>query len=64
MAAAIATATRYGAKSMFLEVSLTNIAAQALYGRMGFTQVGRRRRYYPDGADALVMRRDIATAPP
>ena len=61
--AAITTATRYGAKSMFLEVSLTNEAARALYGRMGFAQVGRRRRYYPDGADALVMRRDITAAP-
>ncbi len=60
LSAAIATATRYGAKSMFLEVSLTNLAAQALYQRLGFTQVGRRRRYYPDGGDALVMRRDLS----
>lgn len=59
LSAAIVTATRYGAKSMFLEVSLTNEAAQALYQRLGFTQVGRRRRYYPDGGDALVMRRDL-----
>ena len=59
LSAAIATATRYGAKSMFLEVSLANEAAQALYQRLGFTQVGRRRRYYPDGGDALVMRRDL-----
>jgi ribosomal-protein-alanine N-acetyltransferase len=59
LSAAIATATRYGAKSMFLEVSLTNDAAQALYARLGFTQVGRRQRYYPDGGDALVMRRDL-----
>ena len=49
---------------MFLEVSLTTAAAQALYGRMGFIQVGRRRRYYPDGADALVMRRNIAATLP
>ena len=59
LSAAITTATRYGAKSIFLEVSLTNIAAQALYTRLGFCQVGRRRHYYPDGGDALVMRRDL-----
>ena len=28
----------------------------ALYRREGFTEVGRRRRYYADGSDALVMR--------
>ena len=59
LSAAMATAARYGATSMFLEVSLINAPAQALYARLGFTQVGRRLRYYPDGGDALVMRRDL-----
>ena len=32
-------------------------AAQHLYGRLGFVRIGERRRYYPDGGDALIMRR-------
>jgi ribosomal-protein-alanine N-acetyltransferase len=39
-----------------LEVATGNTAAQALYARAGFTDVGLRRRYYADGSDALVMR--------
>lgn len=45
-----------GATAMFLEVSVANSAARGLYGRFGFAEVGRRRRYYPDGTDALVLR--------
>ena len=26
---------------------------------LGFAEVGRRRRYYADGSDALVLRRDL-----
>jgi len=59
LSAAIATAQRYGAASMFLEVSPVNDPAQGLYARLGFIRVGLRRRYYPDGGDALVMRRDL-----
>jgi ribosomal-protein-alanine N-acetyltransferase len=44
---------------MFLEVSERNAAARALYAAAGFAEVGRRRRYYADGADALVLRRDL-----
>ncbi len=45
-----------GAEAMFLEVSAGNLAARGLYDAAGFETVGRRRRYYPDGSDALVMR--------
>jgi ribosomal-protein-alanine N-acetyltransferase len=45
-----------GCRSLFLEVATGNIAALALYRRAGFAEVGRRRRYYSDGSDALVMR--------
>lgn len=48
-----------GARALFLEVAVNNTAALALYRRAGFTDVGRRRRYYPDGSDALVLRRDM-----
>lgn len=43
------------AAQMFLEVSVQNKAAQALYAGTGFVQAGKRRAYYPDGSDALVL---------
>lgn len=55
---ATATAAAMGAKSIFLEVSVTNIAASALYSRAGFIEAGRRPHYYSDNTDALVMRFD------
>jgi len=60
--AAIDHAVANGAVAMFLEVSDTNIPARNLYETSRFTPVGRRRFYYPDGSDALVMRRDITFA--
>lgn len=59
VAAAAKEARSLGAESLFLEVSTRNPAARALYGRLGFTQVGRRRGYYADGADALTLRLDL-----
>ena len=41
---------------MTLECRKTNIAAQNLYRKLGFIDVGVRKRYYSDtGEDALVM---------
>lgn len=54
--AALDHAAAAGAGAMFLEVSPENAAALALYARAGFAAVGRRRGYYPDGGDALVLR--------
>lgn len=49
-----------GVKSLFLEVSAGNAAARALYERLGFTSVGRRKGYYERAGrpadDALVLR--------
>jgi ribosomal-protein-alanine N-acetyltransferase len=53
---AMTEAAARGAAAMFLEVSTRNEAARALYARTGFTEVGRRARYYADGSDALVLR--------
>lgn len=50
---------RRGAGRLFLEVGETNIAAQRLYGKAGFVQVGRRQDYYRVGdrrESALVLR--------
>jgi [ribosomal protein S18]-alanine N-acetyltransferase len=45
-----------GARSLFLEVAETNVPARLLYGAAGFAEIGRRRRYYEDGTDALIMK--------
>jgi ribosomal-protein-alanine N-acetyltransferase len=43
---------------VLLEVRADNEAAQHLYRRRGFIEIGRRRGYYqPSGADAVVMKR-------
>ena len=54
--AAAAEAHACGATALFLEVATTNAAAQALYRRAGLVEVGRRRRYYSDGSDGIVLR--------
>ena len=40
---------------MSLEVRVSNLAAINLYQQMGFAEVGRRKRYYENGEDALMM---------
>jgi ribosomal-protein-alanine N-acetyltransferase len=52
-------AVAQGAVAAFLEVAADNASAQALYARGGFLPVGRRSRYYPDGSDAIVLRRSL-----
>lgn len=45
-----------GCDSFFLEVRESNLAAQALYRRLGFVEIGRRKRYYQKPTeDALLM---------
>lgn len=52
---AAAEARRRGARRLFLEVAEANLPAVGLYRAEGFAEAGRRRRYYADGADALVL---------
>jgi len=48
-----------GARAVFLEVGDDNAAANRLYRKAGFYEVGRRSGYYDHGATALVLRRDL-----
>lgn len=48
-----------GAEQVLLEVRADNPGAQALYRREGFEPIHTRPRYYPDGQDALIMRRPL-----
>ena len=42
--------------AIILEVHCKNLGAEALYRKLGFSALTRRLRYYPDQADALVMK--------
>lgn len=56
------TARAAGAKCMLLEVRQGNMAAQRLYRKLDFNEIGRRKAYYPAAAgreDAIVMARNL-----
>jgi [ribosomal protein S18]-alanine N-acetyltransferase len=55
----ITVAFRRGAQTLHLEVRASNVGAITLYKLCGFQEVGTRRRYYEDGEDALLMKREI-----
>lgn len=61
MDAMVADARSVGSRALCLEVRAGNAPALALYLRYGFEIVGRRRRYYADGEDAVLMERVLAT---
>lgn len=72
LAQAIATVIVAGAKTMFLEVRVSNESAIRLYEKMGFVEVGRRPNYYKtsdkisnkvgsDREDAIVMARELTS---
>ena len=51
-----ATAWKQGAHLVTLEMRVSNTAARALYHKLGFQEVGRRKRYYRDNdEDALLL---------
>lgn len=61
LAEVVAAARREGARRMLLEVSTANAGALGLYAVAGFDEIDRRRRYYRDGTDAVVMCRPLTT---
>jgi len=52
---ALARARSIGSSAITLEVRVSNDAARGFYGSYGFTEAYRRRAYYQDGEDALVL---------
>lgn len=55
----VADAAARGATALHLEVRRDNAPARALYAAAGFAPVGERRRYYADGADAVLYHRSL-----
>lgn len=54
------TLAALGAERVLLEVRAANHAAVALYEDVGFGEVARRRSYYRDGDDAIVLALSLA----
>ncbi len=59
--ALLTEARNRGGQEALLEVRADNPRAQNLYLRFGFSQIHVRKKYYRDGVDALIMKRDLAT---
>jgi len=61
----IEAAREAGIAKLFLEHAAGNEAAGALYGRFGFSRIGRRRAYYERRGggreDAITLRCDLST---
>ena len=56
MAAFLKNAAMLGCRRVTLEVRASNLSAQRLYRRLGFSPISIRRRYYTDNdEDAVVM---------
>lgn len=53
--ALLAAGLQKGAKTATLEVRPSNVAARTLYLQHAFQEVGRRRAYYANGEDALIL---------
>lgn len=47
------------AESVFLEVKAGNVPANKLYASNGFINTGRRKAYYKNGEDCLLMKKDL-----
>jgi len=62
--AIIDQATKLNVRIVTLEVRVSNTAAQNLYSKYGFTQVGVRRGYYTDNKeDAILMSTENLASP-
>lgn len=60
LATGLDAAAQSGAAEMILDVRTDNPAAIALYGGAGFDTLSTRAGYYGPGADAKIMKRNLA----
>ena len=60
---ALSRARSMGSTAITLEVRISNAAARVFYGSYGFAEAYRRRAYYQDGEDALVLVLPLAADP-
>ena len=60
--AMVEAGTLDGGDAVLLEVSAENAVALGLYRAAGFAEIDRRRGYYRDGSDAVVMRLPLRAA--
>ncbi len=63
MLALLDVAQASGAQLSTLEVRAGNLPAQRLYEKLGYEVAGRRRRYYRDGEDGLIMTTPLLAEP-
>lgn len=55
----LAEARSQGVERMTLEVNVRNVAAISLYSKAGFNEAGRRKKFYNQQDDALIMGKDL-----
>ncbi len=60
----LAFSARIAAEEIYLEVRPSNLPARNFYELLGFREVGRRKEYYGDGEDAIVMSLFLSSASP
>ena len=57
--ALVETLKKMGSRCLTLEVRASNAPAIALYGKLGFAEIGRRKNYYRNPReDALILRKE------
>jgi [ribosomal protein S18]-alanine N-acetyltransferase len=49
-----------GSKAVGLETAVDNLSALSFYKRHGYSVIGTKPRYYPNGVDALVLQKELA----
>lgn len=57
--AVISVAKEKNIDKIFLEVRKSNFSAINLYEKVGFIKISERKKYYPNGEDAVIMIKEI-----
>jgi len=60
----VAFARRSRAKSLYLEVRVSNTIARQFYAARGFVPTYMRKGYYENGEDAVIMEREVESQDP